>query len=652
LTIAPQSIEDKRCLLNYHVSFVIAPGKNPFAKRSKSVHEAKRLAFTTQLISGENMKVRRTPNARSVKLCALLLFCALASQIFVAHFKADAGYTAPQRNVASSATTSPTENHPPELAEIRYKRIGVGQRIFFGLSVIDEEADDVRVDLTEKPVSAKYNPKTLTVDWTPRKSDGRVGQFAVRITEFPRDGGGPRTYIKTFSITIEPQPVALPEVPRESLAVETLISITDPERLATSNARWPILAMFDRIAAIEASKQIKPDNGIQPATGASLFHDALRNLAALHHNDEINPDSPKFNPQWNAENWRLIMVRPRVNKRVFELRLVYRNVVAPEPVYLMPRMRITRLTDPQLDANDAARQKNNKTFATLLYNAFFDGSDLKPFIARDKKSYADALADFISAVVNYSDKDDPTMQANFAALPHNARLGGDDTLDAKGNYVRGDGWALGVMKIVPVEKNGQKVLAFGNLPIDGFATSVKLNADGTAYVRAPAPAFDPKSAQFIPGWDKLVDASNFSTIPDEHDTSAVKPSMIDSSHFARNYKQKYMVAETSLDDARRRLFEERGMTCIQCHVRNFDEGDYLNAGVKNPKGGTPGTGRNIPRLFFVITPDEVRSEFFRRNEQEQLGNFKGVMRDYLNVKVNIESPLASEWPFKTINGRS
>src|SRR2546421_1109908 len=597
------------------------------------------------------MKARRAPNARSLKLFCLLLCCALASVMCVSRFKADAGSTAPPRSLASSETV-PTENHPPEMAEVRFKRVSVGQRIFFGLSVIDEENDDVRVEMTQKPASAKYNEKTLTVDWTPRQSDGRVGQFAVRITEFPRDGGKPRTLLKSFSIAIEPKPVTLPEVPRESLAVETLISITDPERLATSNARWPILAMFDRIAAIEASKQIKPDNGIQPATGASLFHDALRNLAALHHNDEINPDSPKFNPQWKAENWRLIMVRPRVNKRIFELRLVYRNVVAPQPVYLMPRMRIIRMKDPDLNANDDARQKNNLVFAKLFHDAFFDGADLKPFVARDKKSYGDALADFISSVVNYSDKDDPKMQANFAALPHNARLGGDDKLDAKGRYMRGDGWALGVMKIVPVDRNGQKVLAFSNLPIDGFATSIKLTPDGTGVRRVPAPAFDPKSASFIPGFDKLVDVENFAGIPDEHDATAVKPSMIDSSHFALDYKEKYMVAETALRDPRRRLMEERGMTCIQCHVRNFDEGDYLNPGVKNPKEGSPGTARDIPRLFFVITPDEKRSEFFRRNEEEQVGNLKGVMRDYLNVKINIESPLAADWPFKTRTGRS
>src|ERR1044071_2127430 len=340
------------------------------------------------------MKVRRAPNERSLKVFCLLLFCALASAMFISRFKAAPVGFVPARNLAASETTV-ADNHPPEMDAVRIKRVGVGKRITFGLSVIDEETDDIRVEMTQKPASAKYNEKTLTVDWTPLKTDGRTGQFAVRITEFPRGGGSPRTSIKTFGIQIEPNPVPLPPLPPAPLAVETLISITDPERLAAANARWPILAMFDRIAAIEASKQIKPDNAIQPTTGAQLFHDALKNLAALHRNDEINPDSPKYNSQFNAENWRLIMVRPRVNKRIFELRLVYKNVAAGETVFLMPRMRITRLKDPELDKDDDARQKNNKTFATMLHNAFFDGADLKPFIARDKKSYGEVRSESI-----------------------------------------------------------------------------------------------------------------------------------------------------------------------------------------------------------------------------------------------------------------
>jgi hypothetical protein len=62
--------------------------------------------------------------------------------------------------------------------------------------------------------------------------------------------------------------------------------------------------------------------------------------------------------------------------------------------------------------------------------------------------------------------------------------------------------------------------------------------------------------------------------------------------------------------------------------------------------------QDIPRLFFIITPDEGRSEFFRRNEEEQVGNLIGVMRDYLGVKANLKSPFNFDWPFNTRTGRS
>jgi hypothetical protein len=604
------------------------------------------------------MKTGRSSTAHRLKVACLSLACTLAATLLLP-LKPQA--TSAARNEESASTPSSSMsaallNHEPEMAPVRFTRVGVGQRIAFGLSVIDEESDDMRIELTQKPATAKYNEKTLTVDWTPTARDGRAGLFVVRITEYPRDGVMPtRTLIKTFSIAIEPHAVALPEVAPAPLAVETLISITDPERLISANAQWPIIAIFDRIAAIEASKQIKPDSSFAPSSGALLFRDALKNLSVLHHNEEIDPDSPRFNKQWNAENWRLIMVRPRMNKKVFELRLVYRNVVAAEPVYLMPRMRIVRAKDFFLAQNKELRLKNNERFARLFHDTFFDGPDLKPLVARDKRSYGEALASFITKVITYNDPADPMMQANFAALPHNARLGGDDKLDAKGHYLMGNGWALGVMKVVPIDRPGMgRALGFANLPIDGFATSIRPNPAGDAYVPSPAPRFNPKSPSFVPGWDKLIDADDLANvaIPDEHDTPP-SASKIDASSVSRPFKERFMVEETSLRDPRRRLFEERGMTCIQCHVRNFDEGDYLDRAVSDPKQGAKFTStRDIPRLFFVLTPDEVRSEFFRRNEEEQVGNLKGVMRDFLKININLESPLAADWPFDTRRGRS
>ena len=604
------------------------------------------------------MKERRNPPLRSAAAYSLKLFCLLLfSALFVlliasrlVSTSASALATAQNIGIAVS-NKAPNVNRQPELGEIRFKRVGVGQRIFFGLAVIDEESDDVRVELVQKPASARYNEKTLTVDWTPLASDGRRGDFAVRLTEYPRVAGQmQRTVLKTFSISIEPRAVALPTVPLAPLPVETLISITDPDRLIAANARWPIIAMFQRISEIEASKQIKPDNGIQKTSGAALFRDALKNLATLHRNEEIDPDSPRFNRQWNAENWRLIMVRPRVNKKIFELRLVYRNVVAAEPVYLMPRMRITRGKDPDILKDNDWRQKNNRTYATLLHEAFFDGANLKPFVANDKRSYGEALAAFITKVVTYNDPADPRMQANFAALPHNARLGGDDTLDAQGRYQRGNGWALGVMKVIAVERGGsRKELAFNNEVIDGFATSIKA-PDGKAYKPVPAPAFVPGSASYVKDFEKLIDGLGFAAIPDEHDSG--HGSIIDASSVSRPFKERFMVEETSLRDPRRRLTEERGMTCIQCHVRNFDEGNYLDTKVSDPAqlAGMTST-RDIPRLFFVLTPDEERSEFLRRNEQEQVDNLRGVMRDYLNININIEPALTENWPFDTRKGR-
>ena len=73
---------------------------------------------------------------------------------------------------------------------------------------------------------------------------------------------------------------------------------------------------------------------------------------------------------------------------------------------------------------------------------------------------------------------------------------------------------------------------------------------------------------------------------------------------------------------------------------------------RSKAGPNFGATNDIPRLFFVLTPDEERSEFFRRNEEEQVGNLKGVMRDYLKVNVNLDSPLSQNWPHNTRVGRS
>ncbi len=290
---------------------------------------------------------------------------------------------------SAAQLTSDAKNRLPELEPIRFERVGVGQRIFFGVAAIDEEGDDIRVEMTHKPASAKYNEETLTVDWTPTPKDRPEGTFVVKITEFPRDQVGiSRCYNRTIQIAVQDEHIPESKLAPAPLEVETLVSITDVERLSVTNERWPITKFLERIAEIEFEKQTPKYDGLQKTTGEAMFRDMLRELATLHGNDGIDPDSPNFNPSFAAEHWRIIAIRPRLNKKVFELRFVFFNEEAAEQVYVMPRMRIIRGKDA--DFSEEIRQKNNLVNTQLIYEAFFDGPNLKPFVENDKKKYAEA----------------------------------------------------------------------------------------------------------------------------------------------------------------------------------------------------------------------------------------------------------------------
>jgi len=586
---------------------------------------------------------------RTLQFIIILIFTALIGASLMPRL------TATKANTDEPNNFTETVNQLPEIQEFRHKKIGLGQRLTIALEVIDEEGDLVRTELLEKPQSAKFNQNTLTIDWTPVKSDGKIGKFVVKVTEIPRDKSREsRTLSKIFNIQIVKKPVKLLEMPSAPLEVDTLVTIIDPDRLKAANKKWNIVNLFQRIAEIEADKQIKPDNGIQPTTGEQLFRDSMKELAVLHKNPTLDPDSPQYNAEWNAEHWRLIAVRPRLNKKVFELRLIYFNTKAPEQAYLMPRMRIVRGNDA--GRPEELRLKNNTVFAILFHEAFFDGEKLKPFVANDKAKYSVALADFMTKVLTYYDKDDPMMRGNLAAMPHNSRLGGGNKYDEKGNYLYGDGWALGAIKVGQVERNGKKVLAFTSPFIDGFAASIKANKDNSSYVPIPAPIADTNNSNYQKGWDYLIDDDDKGNmaIPLEMSDGTIKRNNIDTTLNLYEIQSQFRFAETPLRDARRRIFEERGMTCMQCHIRNFDEGNYLTDmrdPQKNPKDFATNT---VPRVFFIITPTlhSGRPEYIRRGELEQVGSLTGVFRDYLGIKVKINSPLGAEWVHNTKKGKS
>ncbi len=587
---------------------------------------------------------------RTLQILTVFLFVgffALISlpRLFVANAEKDA---------IASLDTKTAENHLPEIMDFSHTEIGLGQRLTFGIEVIDNEGDFVKTELIEKPKSAKFNQNTLTVDWTPQKSDGKNPKFVVKVTEIPRDKSREeRTTTKTFTIKVVKKNVQLLKMPEAPLEVDTLVTIIDPERLKAVSAKWTMLDLFQRIAEIEAEKQVKSGNGIAPTDGTEIFKDTMKDLAKLHKNPTLDPDSPQFNSDWNAENWKLIAVRPRVNKKVFELRLVYFNTKAAEQAYLMPRMRIVRGKD--YDRPEETRIKNNTTFLKLLHDAFFDGENLKSFVAKDKAKYSEALNDFVTKVLTYNDKDDPMMRANLAAIPHNSRLGGGNAYDANGKYLFGDGWLLGEMKVVPKMKSGKNVLTMTSTPFEGFVSTIKANKDGTSYAAVPAPAADEKSPNYRKGWKNLIDEHTGNlAIPKEMPDESVEPDNLDTNLNKYEKSDEFRFTETSWRDARRRIFEEKGMSCMQCHIRNFDEGNYLTD-MRNPQKNPKDFATfPTPRVFFIITPTlhSGRNEYIRRGEMEQIGSLQGAMRDYLGIQANINSPLAADWVHNTKKGKN
>jgi hypothetical protein len=93
-----------------------------------------------------------------------------------------------------------------------------------------------------------------------------------------------------------------------------------------------------------------------------------------------------------------------------------------------------------------------------------------------------------------------------------------------------------------------------------------------------------------------------------------------------------MVQGFPLADGRRDLGEENGMTCSQCHIRNFGMHDYSDPANVDPSKGTPKTlNKSIATLNFQIVPstrwEAFTLEFLKHQEcrgKQHLEEFLGA----------------------------
>ncbi len=537
-------------------------------------------------------------------------------------------------------------NEPPGFEIPAYQIVGVGQEIGFGLEVIDEEQDVVRVELVEKPASATYDPYTLTVVWKPTRADLPAGNFTVRVTETRRDNGEQRVALHRFAIAVskkkQPELHARPLDP----VVETLITIHDPERLAEVNKRWPLDAMLLHAAELEhallpeaeRAKVAKPDKAV-------LYETFLQQLARAHDNPRVDPTSKEFDKKsfGNPRDWKIIAVRPRLDKKWHEVRIVYKAQAAHEATYTMFKF---RPVDDAEGLPPEAHAFNNKEMSRLVFEAFFrpDGT-LDPKYAADKRAHAKAVAVFVDSVLRYENADHAWANGTFLALPTEARLGGGSVRGADGAYQSGDAWAWNVMKVKPHDG----VMEMANVPIKGFATKIVPSEDGTQWAMACGPRFDPTDDAHNPGSEVLCRPTGHTDLPATADGfadaeltpgSPIVSSMVDAAHLFVEHKRAHMVASAPLRDPRRDLFEEKGMTCHQCHVRKFGVRDMYDRAAYDPTAGLPKTfNKKQATTYFVIVPTVSWQPYAIDFQHKQECKFAAAFQADLGKQTSLTCPL-------------
>lgn len=501
------------------------------------------------------------------------------------------------------------DSSEPQWFPPAWKKVAVGQTISFATTLIDQDLDETAVEMTKLPASAKFDAITQTVVWTPALADVGKQTFELKVTQPGRN----KELTKTFSIEVVkgkaiPEPVAK----EQSAIIETLLMIRQPERLVDANREWPLTKMLE-VGAATFKHQIPADRraGLtDPLDGEQAFRQMLFGLSMTHDNPRLDPSSAKFDKATFGDptTWKIVAVRPRIDRAWTELRVVYQATKAPEPVFAMFRLRPVVEYVPALPRPEEEKDANNKIWLGMVAKHLMkDGGPNKAFV-KDKAAHSKAVAALMTELMTFDDtKTKPYLHGFMIGIALEARMGGGSARHEDGSYKSGDGWGWSAMK--PFPSSGGPIQVYQNVAIPGFWTDAKPSADNKTWVPVCAPRFNPND-KFTPGYDGLcrktmgiVDLPFFSN-------GAIKNGKVDSNHLYFNHKKKHSVERMALEDSRRDVGEENGMTCSQCHIRNFGMHDWKDPGAVDPSKGMPKKlNKKLATLNFQIIPGATWEAF-------------------------------------------
>jgi hypothetical protein len=365
-----------------------------------------------------------------------------------------------------------------------------------------------------------------------------------------------------------------------------------------------------------------------------LYNSFLASMAELHNNPRLDPSSKRFDRRsfGNPRSWKIIAVRPRLDKKWQEIRVVWRASRAPEPVFAMFRFRPTH---GNADTVPTGRDDNNKFFSQMVAETLMGKKGGLSKRNKRARNHGRAVAKLVNKVLNFKHKN-PKYGATFLALATAARMGGGTARAFKGDYASGDGWAWSAMK--PLEKGGK--IGYTNVPIKGFWTATKASADGSKWVATCAKRF----SGGMPGYEVLCRKKiGLVDLPAKTADGKVTSGRHEAANLYVAHKFVHSVKELPLRDPRRDHGEEKGMTCSQCHSRNFGVRSWNYAAGASPKGGVP-TEMNgpLPTTFFIIVPTDRWSPYMRVFQKAQACMAKAEMERVLGRPSGLECELAEK----------
>lgn len=519
---------------------------------------------------------------------------------------------------AAAPTVPVIPDTPPEVFPPVAKRIGVGQTLNFSIAAIDQDLDETSVRVTRHPKSAIVNEYTQTISFTPTAADVGTATFELAIDQILRSGAK-QTQTRTWALEVTRGKQRLPVAPEQSPMIETLLMIRQPERLMQVNRDWPLDKLL--LAGAESFKwQFSEENRAKLAgklDASELYDQFLAALAETHGNQKLNPKSHYFDraTYGSPRDWEIVAFRPRIDRAWTELRVVYRAVKAPEPVFAMFRLRPVVEYVPALPRPAEEKQANNEVFLGMVAKHLLVKGAPNPAFVKHKAAHGKAVSALMTQLMTYDESArQPYLRGFMIGIALEAQLGGGSTTNADGSYRSGDAWAWSAMK--PFQSGTTQV--YQNVVIPGFWTKTAPTPEGS-WGPVCGPRWDAKDPQHARGYEVLCRKTmGFVDLP-EQAGGKVRGSRIDANHLFIEHKTNDMVKAFPLDDGRRDLGEENGMTCSQCHIRNFGMHDYRDPANTNSKLGAP-SSRNAPiaTLNFQIVPsthwEAFTLEFLKHQE--------------------------------------